>query len=51
LALQNGVRPIGLSKVCKPTAEQAHHHGLDHAQGEQRGHGCVYCIAASAQHF
>jgi hypothetical protein len=51
LAFQDGVRSIWLTKVCKPAAEKAHHHRLDHAQGEQRCHGCIHGIAAGAQHF
>jgi hypothetical protein len=51
LAFQDGVRSIGMTQVCKSPAEQAHHHGFDHTQSEQRGHSCVYCVATGAQHF
>jgi hypothetical protein len=40
-----------MTKVCKSTTEQPHHHGFDHTQSEQRGHGCVYSVATGAQHF
>ena len=51
LAFQDGVRPIGMTKVCKSTAEQAYHHGFDHTQSEQCGHYSVYCVATGAQHI
>jgi hypothetical protein len=40
-----------MTKVCKPAAEQTHHHGFDHTQREQRCYGCVDCVATGAQHF
>jgi hypothetical protein len=51
LAFQDGVRSIWLTKVCKPAAEKAHHHRLDHAQGEECSYSCIHRIATGAQHF